>query len=99
MGNFSMPLAMEEEASAIIDGDLKLITGTVPFYFDQSPIWPVSNYSWVWDKSLHCGQSGCLFNITSDPSELKDLASELPDDLAKMQQLLGNEMKNMYVAP
>merc|ERR1712032_784744 len=61
--------------SAIIDGDLKLITGSVPFYFDQAPRWPEEDYSWVWDveNNLNCGESGCLFNITGDRSELQDL--------------------------
>ena len=75
--------------------DLKLVLGTVPFWFDQAPVWPDADYAWVWDADMYlrCGAGGCLFNLTADPSETTDLARTRPDDLARLRAMLDRHLR------
>ena len=43
-----------------------------------------------------CGTTGCLFNVTADPTESHDLASELPDDLDRLRSLVAEAKQTMY---
>ncbi len=83
--------------AAMIDGDLKLIYGQSAMNFEQAPVWPDAPYEWVWEPRymLNCS-IGCLFNLTADPSERRDLAAEQPLDLQRMAVQLKDELSRRY---
>jgi arylsulfatase I/J len=70
------------------DGGLwKLLVGSVPMNGWQGPSFPnASTSGWAAEKSIHdCGETGCLFELRSDPTEHVDLAAS---EVARVQALL-----------
>ena len=87
--------------SALIVGDLKLITGHQHFYVTPNQTFPTEDYAYVWDEAhmLRCGDTGCLFNLTADSAERHDMAASEPQLLATMQARLATELAKRYERP
>ena len=84
-------------SGGIISGDMKLILGTQRFGFWQGPIYPNSSGPALGTPVL-CGK-GCLFNVTADMSEYHDLATERPDEVARLTALFQARIATKYVPP
>jgi arylsulfatase B len=59
-----------------------------PFYPNSSTLWNNSN--------IDCGNSGCLFNVFTDPSEYIDIAKQEPEILAEMLQRIQEIQKTVF---
>ena len=89
-----------------VAGEMKLLVGAqnklqkVDQYTLTGPSWPNSSSSL--DPLAHfktCSRkpsSGCLFNISADPSELNNLAEELPDVFNAMLQVIDTYQNGVY---
>ena len=71
----------------LISGDYKILTGKIGHAGWAGPHFP--NSSKRVDAEMDCKESGCLYNIKTDPYEHTNLASKLPDVLAEMQKKLS----------
>ena len=76
-----------EDNGALISGHLKIIFGLQTYGFWQSPIYPNASTDHSKETEYDCGMTGCLFNITSDPSEYENLADSEPMLLQQMTKL------------
>jgi arylsulfatase A-like enzyme len=81
-------------SQAYIDGDYKLLVGSQPSAFWQGPQYPNSttpnNGTGIVPDTIKedCGSTGCLFDISSDPTEHNNLAASMPAKAATMLQSL-----------
>merc|ERR1712039_333279 len=93
----------EGNASALILGEFKLITGTYYTSFRQKQAWP--------DKTACCKLScwakqqfdcdvqeggACLFNIREDPTETNNLAAAQPEMVKKMKARIAELAKTVF---
>jgi len=76
-----------EDNGAFISGHLKIIFGLQTYGFWQSPIYPNASTDHSKETEYDCGTTGCLFNITRDPSEYDNLAEAEPMLLQQMTKL------------
>ena len=79
----------------LIQMPYKLLIGELGENIWQSPVYPNASTSWE-DIPVSCGDSGCLFNLESDPSEYRDLASELPDVAARLRARIAELQESVY---
>jgi arylsulfatase A-like enzyme len=56
-----------------------------------------TNPKCTWDLSGRCGETGCLFNIHSDPGELHNIALDFPEVVANLQTRLNTSQANAIV--
>jgi len=75
-----------ESNGALISGDMKIIYGLQTYAFWQSPIYPNASTDHSKETEFDCG-TGCLFNITADPSEYVNLAGISGGQFARMNLL------------
>ena len=69
----------------LIVGDLKLLLGTFADAIWTGPHFPnTTTKPGDWDTTADC-TSGCLFNLTSDPTEHYDIAKANPATVAQMK--------------
>jgi arylsulfatase I/J len=86
-------------SGGIISGDLKLVLGVQRFSFWQAPVYPnASGGAEGPNGGFDCGK-GCLFNVTSDPSEYSDLAAARPADVARLRALFEARTATAYTPP
>ena len=71
----------------LISGDYKIITGKISHAGWTGPHYPNSTNRV--DAEMDCKDSGCLYNIKTDPNEHVNLASKMPDVLAEMRKKLS----------
>eukprot|EP00041_Stephanoeca_diplocostata_P024115 m.603621 g.603621 ORF g.603621 m.603621 type:complete len:351 (-) comp22455_c2_seq8:2081-3133(-) len=88
-----------EDTGAIISGDMKLIIGLQTYGFWQGPEYPNATTDHSKEKEFDCGVTGCLFNITADPSEYTDLAATHPSVLKQMHELFAQRNATAYETP
>ena len=81
---------------SLIVNDYKILTGDVNNAVWTGPHYP--NSSQHVDAVMHCGNTGCLYNIKKDPEEHTDLAAKMPDLLSEMRKKL-TEYQNSRFQP
>ena len=81
---------------SLISGDYKILTGKLSHAGWTGPHYP--NSSKRVDEEKDCKETGCLYNIKTDPYEHKDLASTMPDVLAAMRKKLST-YQSTHFAP
>jgi len=69
----------------LISGDYKILVGTVTQAGYTGPTYPNTTSPEGLNKSQRCGNTGCLYNIKTDPEERNNLAVAMPDILKDMQ--------------
>ena len=72
--------------NALISGDYKILTGTVPLAVWTEEDYPNGNTVSLVDE--YCTSEGCLYNIKDDPEELINLASNETSVLTSMRSKL-----------
>eukprot|EP00049_Salpingoeca_infusionum_P001522 m.48939 g.48939 ORF g.48939 m.48939 type:complete len:549 (+) comp11071_c0_seq2:65-1711(+) len=87
--------------STLISGDWKVLTGKVSEANWGGPLYPnMSTYDDPISKySLECGQSGCLFNVATDPHERNDVAAENPQLISQLIAKMANMSKSIFPHP
>ena len=80
--------------NALISGDYKILTGTIPQAGWTEENHPTSNRVKLPDQS--CGRKGCLYNIKDDPEERNNLASTIPDVLRSMRGKLQGYQATLF---
>lgn len=81
----------------LIQGDLKFIQGSMGFATWTGVVYPnASSAEGPIEVQLPCGASGCLFNVTADPTEHTDIAAAHPDVTAAMSARLAVLSKGFY---
>jgi len=78
--------------AGIIVNDLKLITGEVSQAVFLGPTFPNHTTPWTMNDTIkvptfYCSlphKRACLFNVTADPTEHKDLAMSRPEDVIRL---------------
>jgi len=72
------------DTNTLIQGNYKLLLGTVPWSSWTGPIYPNSSSPTMnVDVNLKC-TNGCLFDLVNDPTEHSDIAKANPDLVANM---------------
>jgi arylsulfatase I/J len=85
--------------NTLISGDYKILTGIVPQAGWTGPQYPnQTNPNGGIKPSEKCGDSGCLYNIKTDPEERNNIADTMPDMLKEMQQKL-KKYQDTYFNP
>ena len=76
----------------------KLLVGNVTQYGWQGPSFPnASTASWDGDKTAKdCGEAGCLFELSGDPTEHADLAATAPEQLKWLQLQLKQHGAGLF---
>ena len=72
-------------SGTIIEGDMKLILGKQRASLWTAPVYPNASGP-AQGAPFDCAK-GCLFNVTSDPSEYNDLALIRPDEVERLTTL------------
>jgi len=80
--------------NTLIVNDYKILTGDVQNAGWTGPHFPNSSHRI--DAIEHCGKTGCLYNIKTDPEEHIDLANEMSDILSKMRQKLSEYQRSHF---
>eukprot|EP00038_Savillea_parva_P001046 m.100915 g.100915 ORF g.100915 m.100915 type:complete len:619 (+) comp10367_c0_seq1:74-1930(+) len=82
-------------------GTYKLMVGTFHFAMWTGPRWPnqsstpfAANHS-HWDVTADC-TSGCLYNLTADPTEHVDIASKHPEIVATLRKQLDTANATVF---
>ena len=82
---------------SLISGDYKILVGNVNQAGWTGPQYPnLTNPSGGIDAVEKCGDSGCLYNIKTDPEERVNLANKMPDMLKKMRRLLTKYQESLF---
>ena len=85
--------------NTLISGDYKILVGVVPQAGWTGPQYPnLTNPHGGIRAMEKCGDTGCLYNIKTDPEERVNLATQMPDVLKTMQAAL-NKYKQDYFNP
>ena len=74
----------------LISGDYKILQGDIEQAGWTGPQYPNTTTKAGLKAVEHCGKTGCLYNIKSDPEERQNLAKKLPDVLKDMQTKLAS---------
>eukprot|EP01062_Namystynia_karyoxenos_P013162 TRINITY_DN14742_c0_g1_i2.p1 TRINITY_DN14742_c0_g1~~TRINITY_DN14742_c0_g1_i2.p1 ORF type:complete len:353 (+),score=63.92 TRINITY_DN14742_c0_g1_i2:625-1683(+) len=90
--------------SALISGDMKVMSGQYNISMHQGPDFPNASKCCeieCWRKlpTLYCGtfeHPTCLYNITADPGEERNLADALPDLLVELAARMHELSKDGY---
>ena len=83
--------------ATLISGDYKILTGDVNIDGWTGPTYPNnSNPQSGVRGTAKCGESGCLYNIRSDPYEYKDLAKKMPDMLKTLKKKLKDYQSTIF---
>ena len=80
--------------NTLIVDDYKILTGDIPNAGWTGPHYP--NSSQRIDNTMHCGNTGCLYNIKTDPGEYINLADRMPDLLSKMREKLSEYQSTLF---
>ena len=81
----------------LISGDYKILVGTVGQAGWTGPQYPnTTNPHGGIKASEHCGDTGCLYNIKTDPEERNNLASQMPQMLKEMQDKLAKYQASYF---
>ena len=81
----------------LISGDYKILTGNVEQAGWTGPQYPnLTNPNGGIKASEKCGDTGCLYNIKTDPEERMNLATQMPDMLGKMRAALRGYQKGHF---
>lgn len=83
---------MYHDPWALTVGDLKILTGKIPNACWTGPAFPNASTSTKGCEAvLDCGDFGCLFNTSADPTEHVDLAHDpsMAATMEHMRQLLA----------
>ena len=81
----------------LISGDYKILVGNVDQAGWTGPQYPNRTNPNGGIKAIErCGESGCLYNIKTDPEERTNLAKQMPDMLKKMQAALSEYRKGYF---
>ena len=81
----------------LISGDYKILTGNVEQAAWTGPQYPNSTRPNGIIRAIEqCGDTGCLYNIKTDPEERMNLAKQMPDVLEKMRAALREYQKGHF---
>ena len=89
---------VHHDPGALTVGDLKLLTGDVPGDCWTGPRYPNGTVDPACNSTRSCGATGCLYNVTADPTEHVDLADDPAYASAKASLLatLGKANLTLY---
>ncbi len=75
--------------NTLISGDYKILVGNVGQAGYTGPMYPNTSSPEGIKLKAQCGDSGCLYNIKTDPEERNNLATSMPDMLTQMRSKLA----------
>ena len=75
--------------STLISGDYKILVGNVPQAGYTGPTYPNTTSREGITIIQKCGDTGCLYNIKTDPEERNNIAMAMPNMLKEMQAKLA----------
>ena len=73
----------------LISGDYKILVGDVPQAGYTGPMYPNTSHAEGINLKAQCGDTGCLYNIKTDPEERNNLADAMPEMLKGMRSKLA----------
>jgi len=82
--------------NTLISGDYKILVGDVQQAGYTGPMYPNSTSPEGINNIANCGDSGCLYNIKTDPQERDNLAASMPDVLKEMQSKLAKHQATYF---
>lgn len=80
----------------LISGDYKILTGDVEQAGWTGPVYPNTTTPSGIAAVAHCGEDGCLYDISKDPQERVNIASKMPSVLKDMQKKLDKYKKSHF---
>ena len=87
------------DKAMVIDGEWKYLNDHETDACWSGPTFPnASTQNFTCPLALNCGQTGCLFNIYTDPTEQHDVSDSNPAKAKEMAALLS-ELKQGYFNP
>ena len=104
-GDVPVPPPVITEQAGLVVGDMKLIVGvSVNMAVFTGPRFPNASTPWTNNNSIKvpsfgCSapyKTGCLFNVTADPTEHHDLWQEQPQQMARMLERLKEISRSRF---
>ena len=80
----------------LISGDYKILVGDVPQAGYTGPMYSDTSHAEGINLKAQCGDTGCLYNIKTDPEERNNLASAMPDILKDIRSKLAKRQATYF---